>query len=149
MAKCYDLEAACKQNPLADSEASVRVILVSLKCFRIHALPFGAVGSVPQFNRAAAATMHVAVRSLKLPCLSYFDDFPLDEPAPVLPHWSCRNSLSPWLPPEIELSVGRYPRRPAEFIDRFGCHIMVLLGTVPRGNSASILLSRHVPHTVN
>ena len=65
VAKCYDLESKSvhKQCLLADREGSVGVVAVQdpgnpdqLKEVRIYALPLGAAGSVPQFNRVAVTT---------------------------------------------------------------------------------------------
>ena len=73
--KCYDLEAAYKRCPLANSEGSVGVTAVEdnenpeeLKYFRIYAFTVGAVGRMPQLNRMAMAIRQIAVCSLGLPC---------------------------------------------------------------------------------
>ena len=89
-AKCFDLEAACKQCPLADDEAQLSVVAIEdpvqprgLLYFWIFVLPFGAVGSVPQFDLVAARIKRVVLKSLGVPCVSYFDDFPVMVPTAV------------------------------------------------------------------
>ena len=59
---CYDFEAACEQYTMADQDEVAGVIAIEdpntdaglLYC-RVDSLPFGALGRVVQFNRAAAA----------------------------------------------------------------------------------------------
>ena len=90
--RCFDLEAAYKQCPLSDIDAAVSVIAVDdpskpgqLLYFRIHALPFGSVGSVVQFNRVAAGIRQFVVRALGVPAVNYYDDFPIIIPEVLAP----------------------------------------------------------------
>ena len=88
--KCFDLEAAYKQFPIAEADRGVSVIAVTdekapggIAYFLARALPFGASGSVFGFNRAARAFQKCIVGLLGLPILNYFDDYPIILPKGV------------------------------------------------------------------
>ena len=81
--KCFDLESAYKQFALHDADAAFAVIVGKstgtkdeVEFFVSRALPFGAVGSVVGFNRAAVAFRACIARIMLIPILSYFDDYP-------------------------------------------------------------------------
>ena len=78
--KCFDLAAAYEQFAVSDIDAAVSVIEVAVpdpspswRLFVARALPFGAVGSVIGFNRAAVGFRRCLTRLLGIPVTSYFD----------------------------------------------------------------------------
>ena len=81
--KCFDLESAYKQFALHDADAAFAVIVGKspgtkdeVELFVSRALPFGAVGPVVGFSRAAVAFRACIARIMWIPTLSYFDDYP-------------------------------------------------------------------------
>ena len=85
--KCYDLEFAYKQCPLADEENMISVVGLAdpshpgnTLFFLIRVLPFGASASVVRFNRVAAGLKKIMVDCLFLPAINFYDDFPLVVP---------------------------------------------------------------------
>ena len=81
MGKCFDLESAYKQFAIHDADSAFSVVIgrapgtdEGVEFFVSRALPFGAVGSVVGFNRAAVALRACIGNILGIPMLSYFDD---------------------------------------------------------------------------
>ena len=76
-----DHRAAYRQIPLREEDRKKAVVVFrdpvsSRLCFWIHnALPFGALGAVYGYNRAARALVHIARTLLHIPVDSYYDDF--------------------------------------------------------------------------
>ena len=83
--KTVDLKAAYRQIPTRPSESWAAVIAVydpANQCTQLclqHALPFGAVGSVCGFNRAARALWAAASFWLRLAWTNFYDDYPTAE----------------------------------------------------------------------
>eukprot|EP00971_Amphidinium_carterae_P335009 6470635-Amphidinium_carterae.1 len=80
-AKCFDLSSAYRQMPVAPSSYRFSIIVIWNHALGLHqyfvmrALPFGSVASVYAFLRVSRAIRHVMVRCLKIPAISYYDDF--------------------------------------------------------------------------
>ena len=69
------------QCPLHEADSPFAVIAIGtggeVEYFVARVLPFDACGSVLGFNRAALALRACVLRLLRIPCLSYFDDYPV------------------------------------------------------------------------
>ena len=80
--RCLDLKAAYKQLALRPSDRPNAVLAVfdpdadKIKYFVSYVLPFGATGSVMNFNRVARALRDVMQKFFMLPVVNYFDDYP-------------------------------------------------------------------------
>ena len=80
--RTLDLTSAYKQFGVSSSDREWLRILVQdfdqgrTTCMGVNALPFGAVGSVQGFLRAAISIWTIGLRVLSLCWSSYFDDYP-------------------------------------------------------------------------
>ena len=81
--KTFDLTSAYKQLARSPADAMFTTIAVfnpafsELQFFESHALPFGATGSVIGFLRVSRALKCILNSWLEIPCISFFDDFPM------------------------------------------------------------------------
>lgn len=76
-----DMKAAYRQIPLCDAHTSVSITAIynpltsEVELFQIHAQPFGAGHSVPNFYRVAEFLSRLMIRGFNLMIDHFFDDF--------------------------------------------------------------------------